>query len=124
MADGQGRECCGGDLWMRMISGGRTHGGGGLAVRIGGCFITELSQRNEWRSHKMTMSDCQDENVSQAAWNRFRETPVSIADEVETLRDRFAMVALHAQMSCARPWWMSAGDAYVIADAMMEARKK
>lgn len=49
-------------------------------------------------------------------------TPIPF-HRLETLRDRFAMAALHAQMSCKRPWKLSVEDSYIIADAMMEARK-
>jgi len=57
-----------------------------------------------------------------------RDQEIERAREAQALRDRFAMAAMQGLLAChIQPQSdpdMYARDAYVIADAMMEARKK
>jgi hypothetical protein len=52
------------------------------------------------------------------------QLPVGLSEAV-TLRDKFAMAALTAVVAVRKEWDVEylANDAYLIADAMMEARK-
>lgn len=111
MADGQGVEGCGGDKWMRMSFGTRIRASGGYRSHTGGCFMSDEFGID------VPMSDCQGEHVGQ-----YKDVPAFVTRNIETLRDKFALAAITSMILTRE--FADPVKAYLIADAMLEARKK